>query len=367
MKKVLSVLAALALAAVFVGTIAYLWKKSRKPPEVWETASPFVTDIVSKTVATGSVVPRKEVEIKPQVSGILEALLVEPGDVVRRGDVLARIRVVPNMASLAAAENRVARARIDLENAEREFERQRLLREEGILSDETFRRTELERSRARAEVQAATDTLDVVLKGTTKRAGDTSNTLVRATVDGTVLDVPAEEGRSVIESNTFNDGTTVATLADMSELVFEGKVDESEVGKLRPGMSLVLTIGAIEGKSFAATLEYIAPKGKEENGAIQFEIRAALSKDPGALIRANYSANADIVLDRRDKVLAIDEGLLKFEGAQAWVEVETAPQRFERRDVRTGLSDGISIEILEGLTEKDRVKSKAVTAAPRAS
>jgi HlyD family secretion protein len=358
MKKLLSVLVVVAIVAVFLGTLGYLWKKSRKPPEVWETAAPFVTDIVSKTVATGSVVPRKEVEVKPQVSGILDALLVEPGDLVRRGEVIARIRVVPNMASLAAAENRVERARIDLENAEREYERQRRLREEGILSDETFRRAELERSRARAEVQAAADTLDVVRKGTTQRAGDTSNTLVRATVDGTVLDVPAEEGRSVIEANTFNDGTTVATLADMSELVFEGKVDESEVGKLRPGMSLVLTIGAIEGKTFAANLEYIAPKGKEENGAIQFEIRAALSKEPGALIRANYSANADIVLDRRDKVLAIDEGLLKFEGAQAFVEVETEPQRFERRVVRTGLSDGISIEILDGLTEKDRIKSK---------
>lgn len=358
MRRILSILVLVVVVATFGGTFFYLWKKSQKPKVLFDTAKPYVTDIVKKTVATGSVVPRKEVEIKPQVSGIVDALYVEPGTKIRRGDPIARIRVIPQMARLADTENRVSLAKVNLDNAEREYTRQETLRAQGILSDEAFRKTELERDRAKAEVAAAKDALDVVMRGTTERAADTASTLVRATIDGTVLEVPVEEGRSVIEANTFNEGTTLATVADMTELIFEGKVDESEVGKLRPGMDLVLTIGAIEGKRFAATLERIAPKGIEENGAIQFEIRAALAKDTDALIRANYSANADIVLDRRDKVLAIDEGLLKFEGEKSFVEVETTPQVFERREVQTGLSDGIAIEVVSGLVEADKIKSK---------
>lgn len=358
MKRFFSIVAVVLVVSVFGGTLYYLWAKSRKPPEVWQTATPEVTDIVKKTVATGSVVPRKEVEIKPQVSGIVETLYVEPGQTVKRGAPVAKIRVIPQATSLASAENRVRLARINVENAEREYARNEGLFAQGILSEEEYRRRELERDRAKAELDAALDNLDVVLKGTTQRGGETSNTIVRATIDGTILEVPVEEGNSVIEANTFNAGTTIATVADMDELIFEGKVDESEVGKLEPGMALELTIGAIEGKRFGAALEYIAPKGIEESGAIQFEIRAALERNPGALIRANYSANADIVLDRRSGVLAIDEGLLQFEGEETFVEVETAPQVFERRKVVTGLSDGIKIEIVEGLAETDRVKGK---------
>lgn len=361
MKKLFSILVAVVLVGSLIATMGYLWKKSQKKPVVFEIAQPFVQDIIKKTVATGSVVPRKEIEIKPQVSGIVERLFVEPGVKIRRGEPIARIRVIPQMAQLAAAENRVSLSEVNVENAAREYARLTKMRDEGIVSDESFRRAEVDQARANAEARAARDSLDVVLKGTTQRAGDMASTLVRATIDGTVLAVPVEEGRSVIESNTFNDGTTLATIADMSELVFKGKVDESEVGKLRTGMELLLTIGAIEGKRFGATLEYIAPKGIEENGAIQFEIRAALSADAGATIRANYSANADIVLDRREKVLAINEGLLQFEGDKTYVEVETTPQAFERREVKTGLSDGIAIEVVSGIKEGDRIKSKPAT------
>lgn len=358
MKRILSVLIAVVIVGVFAGTLYYLWRKSQRPPVVYETVKPVVTDIVKKTVATGSIVPRKEVEIKPQVSGIVDKLYVQPGDRVKDGDVVARIRVIPNMSQLAGAENRLDLARVNLENARREYDRNRTLRDEEIVSDEDFRRAEIARDRADAEVRAAKDALDVVVKGTTQKAGDTASTIVRATIDGTVLEVPVEEGRSVIEANTFNDGTTIATVADMSELVFEGKVDESEVGKLETGMALVLTIGAIEGKRFDAELEHIAPKGVLENGAIQFEIKAALAHDPEAVIRANYSANADIVLDRRDRVLAVDEGLLQFEGEKTFVEVETSPQVFERREITTGLSDGIMIEVLSGIDADSRLKSK---------
>jgi HlyD family secretion protein len=363
MKRVLTVLLVLVLLGVFAGTLWYLWGKARTPPVVYRTESPVRTDIVKKTVATGSVIPRKEVAVKPQVSGIVESIAVEPGQTVHRGDLLATIRVVPDTAALAAAESRVTQARLKAADAARDVEQQQRLHAEGLVAERDLRQALLAHNTAREEVAAAEDNLEVIRRGVAARSGDVSNTLVRATIDGMVLDVPIKEGTSVIESNTFNDGTTIASLADMDQLIFEGKVDESEVGKLSPGMDIVLTIGALEPARFRAVLEYIAPKGVEENGAIQFKIRAALRESGDALIRANYSANADIVLDRREQVLALKESLLQFDGEKAFVEVETAPQRFERREIRTGLSDGILIEIVEGLTRDDRVKAGVVESA----
>lgn len=357
MKRLMSILVGVVLIGAFVGTLVYLYSKSEEPPETFETTTAAVRDVVEKTVATGSVVPRNEVEIKPQVSGIVQELFVEPGDAVRDGDPIARIRIIPNMLSLSTAESRLDKAEIALEKAEIDLERSRELRTEGVVSDAEFRDVELAWKNAREEVAAARDSLEVIRRGSRADASATSNTIARATIDGMVLEVPLEQGDSVIETNTFNDGTTIATVADMGELVFEGTVDESEVGKLHPGMDLVLTIGAIADRTFDATLEHIAPKGIEEAGAIQFEIRAALAPHEGAFIRANYSANADIVLDRRDGVLAIEEALVRFEDdGDAWVEVESAPQRFERRDVELGLSDGIHVEVLAGLDRDDRIK-----------
>jgi HlyD family secretion protein len=343
MKRLLTVLFALAALAVFAATIWYLWQKAQKAPVVYRTETPAVTDIVKKTVATGSVVPRKEVLVKPQVSGIVESIAVEPGQTVKRGDLLATIRVVPNTAALAAAESRVTQAALRAADAERDVQQQQRLFEDGLVAERELRQSRLAADTAREELAAARDNLEVIRKGISARAGNAGNTQVRATIDGMVLDVPIKEGTSVIEANTFNDGTTIGSLADMDELIFEGKVDESEVGKLRPGMEIVLTIGALEPARFAAVLEYIAPKGVAENGAIQFQIRAALRNAGDALIRANYSANADIVLDRREKVLALKESLLQFEGDEVFVEVETGPQQFERRKLKTGLSDGVLI------------------------
>jgi HlyD family secretion protein len=362
MKRVATVLLGLVLVALFGGTLWYLWSKAQRPPVVYKTEGPVVADIVKKTVATGSVVPRKEVAVKPQVSGIIESIRVEPGQIIRRGDLLATIRVVPNTGELAAAESRLTQARIRSKEAEREFERQDRLVKDGIVADQAYRQAVLARDTAKEEVAAAEDSLQVIRKGVAARSGEGTNTLVRATIDGMVLDVPIKEGTSVIESNTFNDGTTIATLADMDELIFEGKVDESEVGKLRPGMEIVLTIGALEPARFGAVLEHIAPKGVEENGAIQFKIRAALEKMDDAVIRANYSANADIVLERRDQVLALKESLLQFEGDEPFVEIATGPQRFERRKLKTGLSDGVMIEVLDGVTKDDQVKAGIVEA-----
>ena len=356
MRKLFSVLLGLAFLSAVGGGFFYLWSKSDEPPEVFETRTPLVTTIIDKTVATGSVVPRKEVEIKPNVSGIIDRLYVEPAQIVKQGDLIAKIRIIPDMVNLNSAEGRVKLARLRVANAERELERNRRALEDGSVSEATFRQFELDQASARQELDLAVDNLELIRKGSTSKAGGETNTLVRATIGGMVLEVPLEEGDSVIESNTFNDGTTLATVADMDELVFLGKVDESEVGKIRPGMELLLTIGAIESEPFQAILEHIAPKGIEENGAIQFEIRAALAQQAAHFVRANYSANADIVLDRRDEVLAIDEALLQFEDDKAFVEVETSPQTFEKRYVETGLSDGIHIEVLSGVDEGTRIK-----------
>ena len=281
---------------------------------------------------------------------------MEPGTQVAEGDLIAKVTIVPNMIALSAAETRVNRAEINLENAETEFKRNRQLWEEGVLSEANFKVFELDVKTAREEVAAAEDNLAVIREGARKKSAYTTNTLVKATASGMVLEVPVEEGDSVIEANTFNDGTTIATVADMDQMIFEGKVDESEVGKLQEGMELLLTVGAIESEQFRADLEYIAPKGVEEDGAIQFEIRAAVDLKENLFVRANYSANADIVLERRDDVLAIQESWLQFDDGKPHVEVETGPQQFEKREVVTGLSDGIQIEIVSGVDESDQIK-----------
>jgi len=356
MKTALKVLLVLVISAIFIGTIYFLYNKSKAEPVVYETTKPFVTDIIKKTVATGSVVPRKEIEIKPKISGIIEEIFIEAGQYVNKGDVVAKVTVIPDMVSLNNAESRVNRAEINLENAKRNYDRQKQLFEQNVISRNDFETYELTYMSAMEEQEAAQNNLQLIREGQTKEAGKETNTLIRSTITGMVLDVPVEEGNSVIESNTFNDGTTIATIADMGEMIFKGNIDETEVGKISEGMHLILTIGAIEDDSFDAILEHISPKGVEENGAIQFEIRADVELKETSFIRAGYSANADIVLDRRDSVMAIQESLLQFDEDTAFVEVETGPQQFEKRNVTIGLSDGINIEVLAGITENDKIK-----------
>ncbi len=355
-KKILLSLLGIALLASFAGTLYFLWSKSQEEPIVYETNTPFVASIVKKTVATGSVVPRKEIAIKPQVSGIVDKVYVEPGQIVKEGDLIAKVAIIPNMVSLSGAENRLNRSRISLENAETEYRRNRQLYQEGVVSEATFKVWEIELKNAKEEVSAAEDNLAVIREGARKKSAYAGNTLVKATAPGMILEAEVEEGDSVIEANTFNDGTTIATVADMSEMIFEGKVDESEVGNLREGMELEVTIGAVEKEKFRAALEYIAPKGVEEEGAIQFEIRAAMDLKDNVFVRANYSANADIVLDRRDDVLALQESWLQFDDEGAFVEVQNGDDSFEVRRVETGLSDGIVIEVVAGVAEQDLVK-----------
>lgn len=356
MKKFFKIFLLVVILGIFVYTIYFLYDKSQAKPVVYETTNAFTSDIIKKTVATGSVVPRKEIEIKPKVSGIIEDLYVVEGDHIKKNDLIAKVRIIPNMVNLNNAESRVNKAKIALEDAKRNYDRQKELYEQNVVPKTTYETFKLTYDNAVEELEAAQNNLELIKEGQTKQSGESTNTLIRSTIDGMVLDIPVEIGNSVIESNTFNDGTTVAVVADMGEMVFEGKVDESEVGKIKEGMDLILTIGAINDVKFHATLEHISPKGVEENGAIQFEIKAAVNLIDSVFVRAGYSANADIVLDSRDSVLAISEALLQFENDSAFVEVETQPQVFEKRFIQTGLSDGINIEVLSGLTKDDKIK-----------
>ncbi len=355
MPRVVPVLIAMLVFAAFGGTLYFLYAKSQEKPAQVSTEAPARMAIVRKTVAAGAIVPRREVAIKPRVSGVLEEILVQPGAYVRAGETIARIKIIPNVVSVNNAEARLETARISVESAQQEHERLSKLFAERLIGEAEYSRVRLELQLAVQEVQAAKDNLQLVKEGAIRGSGKVSN-LVYSTVEGMVIEVPVEEGASVTETNTFSEGTTIAAVADMNDLVFQGFVDESEVARLKEGMGVSINIGAIEGSGYAGKLEYISPKGVDREGTIEFEVRAALELKKGAFVRANYSANANIILDRRDGVLAIREALVHYEKGGAHVEVETLPRHFERRKVELGLSDGIHVEVLKGIAEGDRLR-----------
>jgi HlyD family secretion protein len=340
-----------------VYTVKHLRDQEQQAEATYGTETPRVADIVLKTLASGSVQPRQEILIKPQVSGIVRRVLVEAGDAVEAGDVLAEVMIVPDVAALSNAESRLARAQITLDDAQLNHDRNADLLERGVVAPAEAQRTEIALKQAREELYAAEDNLRIVQEGVTARGGDNaSNTMVKATVSGMVLEVPVKKGNSVIEANNFNEGTTIASVADMADLQFVGKIDESEVEKLHEGMPIRLTIGAIEGSQIPATLEHIAPKGVAEGGAIQFEIKAAVILEDGQFLRAGYSATADVVLDERTQVLAVSERLIQYDQDQPFVDVLVGENAYERRDLKVGVSDGLVTEVLSGLTESDAVK-----------
>ncbi len=360
MKNGKLILLVIGVLLVFIGTaytVKHLRDQEQQAEASYNTESPRTADIVLKTLASGSVQPRQEILIKPQVSGIVRRVLVEPGDAVKAGEVLAEVMIVPDVAALSNAESRLARAKITLDDAQLNHERNADLLTRGVVAIAEAQRTELALKQAREELYAAEDNLRIVQEGVTARGGDnSSNTLVKATVSGMVLEVPIKKGNSVIEANNFNEGTTIASVADMADLQFVGKIDESEVEKLHEGMPIRLTIGAIEGIQIPATLEHISPKGIEEGGAIQFEIKAAVILTEGQFLRAGYSATADVVLDERSQVLALSERLIQYDVNQPFVDVLVGDNIYERRDLKVGLSDGLVTEILSGVTEKDEIK-----------
>lgn len=366
-KKVVKIIGLTLLLAVFIGTLVFLYKKSQPKIEIFEIQKVQVRNIIKKTVATGSVIPRKEIEIKPQVSGIVEKIFIEAGQKIKNGDVIARVKIIPDMVNLNNAESRVNRAKLTLEDSRIDFDRQTTLFGKQVTSKEEFQKAKLTFNSAKEESEAAENNLELIRKGVTKNSAKTTNTLIRSTIEGMVLDVPVKEGFSVIQANTFNAGTTIGIIADMNDMIFQGKVDETEVGKIKEGMNIELTIGAIATEKFNAVLKYIAPKGLIDNGAIQFDIKADVKLNENQFIRSGYSANANIVLEKRDSVLSIPEGLLKFEKDTAFVEIETTPQKFEKRVVKTGISDGINMEIISGLSKSDRLKGAVVDQSKKAA
>jgi HlyD family secretion protein len=357
MKKIIWFIVLGLVAIIFIGTAVFLYKKSQQAPVVFQSDAVIKTTIVKKTVAIGKVVPRREIEVKSQVSGVVEQLFVVAGQKVKKGDILAKITLRPSMLQVNQAESQLEAAKINLQNTEVEYQRQKKLFEQQLISASEYNKFVLTYQLQKEAVTSSENNLLLLKSGATKRSEKISN-MIPATVTGMVLDVPNKEGAFIVESSTFQSGTSVANLADMNDMIFEGNVDESEVGKIREGMELVLNVGALEGKPFTAVLEYISPKGVTDQGTIKFQIRAAVKLNDQLFLRANYSANADIVLDKKENVLAINEGNLIIEEKAHFVEVEIAPQKFEKREVKTGLSDGINIEIVSGLKLTDKIKHR---------
>lgn len=348
------------IALVVFGVLfaaAFFIKSNSTATISYETQGPIITSIEKKTVATGKVIPEDEVEVKPQVQGILEELFVEEGDFVNEGDLLARIKVVADEGQLNSAKGRMENAKIVLENATIEYKRTKKLFETAIISQQEFQNSQLNYNRAQQDLRNAQSDYEIIKSGSTGGSA-TANTNVRATVAGTILELPVKEGDQVIQSNSFNAGTTIAIIADLTKMIFEGKVDEAEVGRLKIGMPLSVSLGAIQDKSFEAKLKFIAPKGNEEQGAVQFKIEGDLTLDDDFFVRAGYSANASLVLQRKDSIMAISEALLQFDKTtqQPFVEIQTGEQKFERKEVTIGISDGINVEIVEGISMEDKIK-----------
>ena len=360
MKRVVKYIIFALIAVIFVGTFVFLFKNSRPEKVQYQELSATIGSVSRTTVVTGKIVPRNEVNVKPQINGIISELCKEAGQQVKEGEVIAKLRVIPDMNSLSSAQSRVRLAEINLKQAKTNYEREKALYDKKLVSDEEYDQVLQAYNQAVEEKNAAQESLEVIRDGVSKSNATGSSTLVRSTITGLILDIPVKVGNSVIQANTMNDGTTVATVANMSDLIFDGNIDETEVGSLVEGMPMHITIGALSDYGTEASLEYIAPKAVENNGANQFEIKAAVKGDASHMIRSGYSANAEIVLERADSVLIIPESALEFEGDDTFVYLKDAEDNFNKTPVTTGLSDGINIEIRGGLSEGDIVRGSRI-------
>ncbi len=368
MKKFFRILLWSLVGVLFIGTFVYLFIKSQPSETRYELVSPTMSDIERTTILTGTIEPRDEIEIKPQVSGIIAEINVEAGDMVKEGDVVARIKIIPDEGQLSSALSRIETAKINLEDARVKHERNTLLLEKKVISREEYEATATTLALSKAELDAARDAYSIVKEGVSRTNAKESNTLVRATITGLVLDVPVKVGSSVIQANTMNDGTTVATVADMNNLIFKGKVDETEVGQLSVNQPMEISIGALPDLSLDAVIENIAPKGTETNGANTFEIKAAINVPEGRQLRAGYSANASVMLNSARGVLTVPESVIEWAGDKTYVYVLTdsvKEQKFDRTEVATGISDGINIEVKSGVDKTARLRGAMINEKAR--
>lgn len=363
MKKYSKLIIAIIIGLIFIGTFVFLYQKSQPKPVTYKEFLPKKGDIARTTIITGKIEPRNEVSIKPQISGIITEINKEAGEYVQAGEVIAKVKVIPEMGSLSSAESRVRMAEINLRQAQTDYNREKNLYDKKLVSAEEYDKVNQALMQAREEKTAADDALQVVRDGISRSNANASSTLIRSTVSGVILDIPVKVGNSVILSNTFNDGTTIANVANMNDLIFRGNIDETEVGQLKENMTMKITIGAMQNMKFDALLEYISPKAIENNGANQFEIKAAVNIANAEKIRSGYSANAEIVLDKANGVLTIPESAISFEGDSTFVYIakgDGEEKAYERTAVTTGLSDGVNIEIKKGLTTKDKVRGPQI-------
>jgi HlyD family secretion protein len=363
MKKYSKLIIAAIIALIFIGTFVFLWQKSQPKEIVYNEFTPQLDSLQKTTIITGKIEPRNEVNVKPQISGIISELYKEPGDYVNAGDIIAKVKVIPDMSQLSSAEMRVRLAEINLKQAETDFQREENLYNQKLVSADEYDKSKQQLNQAKHEKMAAQDALEVVRDGVSKSNAKASSTLIRSTISGVILDIPVKVGNSVILSNTFNDGTTIATVANMNDLIFRGNIDETEVGQLVASMPMKITIGALQDLKFDASLEYISPKAVESNGANQFEIKAAVKLSEGGKIRSGYSANAEIVLAKADNVLTIPESAIEFSGDSTFVYIITPTNdkpEYIRTQLTTGLSDGVNIEIKSGLKVNDKVRGPQI-------
>ncbi|MBD5319327.1 MAG: efflux RND transporter periplasmic adaptor subunit [Bacteroides sp.] len=364
MKKFFKILIWIIVIAIFIGTFVFLYLNSRPKEKIYDIVSPSTGTIERTTVLTGEIEPRDEIQIKPQISGIITQINVQPGDMVKVGDVIAVIKVIPDASQLSNAESQVNIARIALDDARLKHERNTTLFEKKVISREEFENTKATLDKALADLASAQDAVNIVKQGVSRYNASEANTQVRSTINGLVLDVPVKVGTSVIQSNTFNDGTTIATVADMTNLIFKGTADETEVGSLALGMPMTITIGAIPDYKAEASIEYISPKGEQANGANTFEVKAAIPADAVANLRAGYSANASVSLNRSESVMQVPESVVEFVGDSTFVYVltDTVPaQQFKRTPITTGISDGINIEVVSGIKATTRLRGAEKT------
>ena len=360
MKRIFKYIIFALIAVIFIGTFVFLFKNSRPDKVQYQELEATLADIHRTTVVTGKIAPRNEVNVKPQINGIIAELYKEAGQQVKEGEVIAKLRVIPDMNSLSSAQSRVRLSEINLKQAKTNYEREKALYDKKLVSDEEYDQVLQAYNQAQEEKAAAQESLEVIRDGVSSRNTTGSSTLVRSTITGLILDIPVKVGNSVIQANTMNDGTTVATVANMSDLIFDGNIDETEVGSLVEGMPMVISIGALPDYSSEAALEYISPKAVENNGANQFEIKAALKASSGHTIRSGYSANAEIVLETASQVLTLPESALEFDGDDIFVFRKNAEGGYDRVPVETGLSDGVNIEITSGLQAGDIVRGPRI-------
>jgi len=357
MNKTVKIILGIVLLILLVFVLKYFKDSNAKEVVDYKIELPFYSTLDTKTVATGKLNPEEEIELKPQISGIVDQIFVEEGDLVRKGDLIAKIRVVPNEQALGSAKSRINSTKLSFENAQTLFNRNKTLFEKGVISKQDFENSELSLNQSKENYDQSQDDFQIIKQGSLS-GGSSANTNIVAQIPGTILEIPVREGDQVIQSNNFNAGTTIATIADMSKMIFEGKVDESEVGKLEEGKDIKVILGAINEKEFPAVLTFVAPKGVEENGAVQFTIKADVTIEASTKIRAGYSANAEIEIESKDSILVIKEALLQFNRIteKPFVELQNENGSFSKKNIEIGLSDGINVEILEGVEEGDEIK-----------